>query len=73
MKVQCKTCKETYPYEPAYCNECGMPYSITTFTDISAPVTYSLEKLRSVARAAFSYGFDEIDENEFNNWFKKQI
>lgn len=28
----CLNCKEIYPYEPVYCNECGCRFSHKTFT-----------------------------------------
>ena len=27
----CKTCRESYPYPPVFCNECGIPFNALTF------------------------------------------
>ena len=32
MIYTCNNCGETFPYEPVFCNDCGIRFSLTTFT-----------------------------------------
>lgn len=41
MKYKCKHCGEIYPYEPVYCNECGVTFTIQNFEVVGAEPTYT--------------------------------
>lgn len=40
MKYKCKHCGEIYPYEPVYCNECGVIFTIQNFEVVDVEPTW---------------------------------
>lgn len=35
----CKCCGESFPYQPMFCNDCGVRFDTTTFEIITEPIT----------------------------------
>lgn len=64
MIYKCKSCNETYPYQPVMCNECGVMFSPTTFDwkeedlkrGIVLKTVWTTEEVKAKCRLAIEHG-----------------
>lgn len=70
---KCNSCGEEFPYEPVYCNECGVRFSLKTFTLLHKQKTYWTKEEVIELFKIFNFKYTKLTSNDFHNWIDQNL
>jgi len=70
----CRNCGETYPYQPVYCNECGVGFGHITFKVLVDGVQQTFSRDETIELCRKSYAQCDSGNGsyvDFDEWVKE--